>query len=37
MDFNYFYGRGADQFVFYQITKILIKDGVYEVLYKKTK
>lgn len=24
MDFNYFYGRGADQFAFYQIPKILI-------------
>ena len=26
MDFNYFYGRGADQFAFYQIPKILITD-----------
>lgn len=26
MDFNYFYGRGADQFAFYQIHKILITD-----------
>ena len=25
-DFNYFYGRGADQFAFYQIPKILITD-----------
>ena len=26
MDFDYFYGRGADQFAFYQIPKILITD-----------
>lgn len=26
VDFNYFYGRGADQFAFYQIPKILITD-----------
>ena len=26
MDFDYFYGRGADQFAFYQIPKILIAD-----------
>ena len=26
MDFNYFYGRGAEQFAFYQIPKILITD-----------
>ena len=26
MDFNYFYDRGADQFAFYQIPKILITD-----------
>lgn len=26
MDFDYFYGRGADQFAFYQISKILVTD-----------
>ena len=26
MDFDYFYGRGADQFAFYQIPEILITD-----------
>lgn len=26
VDFDYFYGRGADQFAFYQIPKILITD-----------
>ena len=26
MEFDYFYGRGADQFAFYQIPKILITD-----------
>ena len=26
MDFDYFYGRGADQFAFYQIPKILVTD-----------
>ena len=30
MDFDYFYGRGADQFAFYQIPKILVTDDLKE-------
>ena len=35
MEFDYFYGRGADQFAFYQIPKILITDEKFAGIMKK--
>ena len=37
MDFDYFYGRGADQFAFYQIPKILITDEKFAGITMKSK